>query len=371
MNQLTRSDGSSVDYLWEPIFDALGYDGFQHTGGNFPTATHLGEAAAGRRVFLIIDEIERWFMPQQKDDPQAQANLTFLQNLTEFCQDASNGVIAVITLLRLSAAIQQIVDRADAFKEDLTQAPDRRQIVLHRLVESVDRDAARPVVDAYIEQYKPVDSHVSIGDYARYREDMLTCYPFHPAVIETVFDRYSSVASYQNSRGALYLLAHVLREAVEPSGQGTATLAGADPIRVGDISLTNRIIYDDLASLDTQLVNIARHNAQTSGSVEHADAVLSTVLDVNKADRLSQVSVDLEQAAKGQSVAKKLGQILGLRDTQVGDATRLEVRCYLREAAVTNRDQLVQLLDGLPKSGDTQVTVRFTKESPKGQGDQP
>jgi len=69
MNQLTRSDGSSVDYLWEPIFDALGYDGFQHTGGNFPTAKHLGEAAAGQRVFLIIDEIERWFMPQQRDDP--------------------------------------------------------------------------------------------------------------------------------------------------------------------------------------------------------------------------------------------------------------------------------------------------------------
>jgi hypothetical protein len=231
-------------------------------------------------------------------------------------------------------------------------------------------------VEAYIDQYKPVDSHVSIGDYARYREDMLTCCPFHPAVIETVFDRYSSVASlqvtsYQNSRGALYLLAHVLREAVEPSGQGTVTLAGADLIRVGDISLTNRIIYDDLASLDTQLVSIARHNAQTSGSVEHADAVLSTVLDVNKADRLSQVSVDLEQAAKGKSVAKKLGQILGLRDTQVGDAPRLEVRCYLREAAVTNRDQLVQLLDGLPKSGDNQVTVRFTKESPKGQGGQP
>lgn len=285
MNQLTNPDGSSVDYLWEPVFDALGYDGFEHKGGNFPTAKHIAEAAAGRRVFLIVDEIERWFMPQQRNSPQAQANLTFLQNLTEYCQDAGNGVFCVLTLLRLDAGIQQIVDRVDAFKEDLTQAPDRRQIVLHRLVEAVDAAGAADVVDAYLKQYRveSVESHVRVGDYSRYREEMLTCYPFHPATIETVFDRYSSVASlqvtsYQNSRGALYLLAHVLREAVSPSGHGTAGLADADLIRVGDVSLSNRLIYDDLASLDTQLVSIAQRNVAASESVEHADAALSTVL---------------------------------------------------------------------------------------------
>ena len=285
MNQLTKEDGSSVNYLWEPIFEALGYGGFEHTGGNFPTAKHIAEAVAGRRVFLIVDEIERWFMPQRQNDAQAQANLTFLQNLTEFCQDAASGVFLVITLLRLDAGIQQIVDRVDAFKDDLTKAPDRRQIVLHRLVEAVDKEGAAEVVDAYLKQYQveTVAAHVRIGDYSRYRDEMLTCYPFHPVTIETVFDRYSSVASlevtsYQNSRGALYLLAHVLREAVQPSGQGTATLADADLIRVGDMSLTNRPIYDDLASLDTQLVNIAHSNVVASEGVENADAVLSTVL---------------------------------------------------------------------------------------------
>jgi hypothetical protein len=281
MNQLTKPDGSSVDYLWEPIFDALGYDGFNHTGGNFPTAKHIEEAVAGRRVFLIIDEIERWYMPQQQNNAQAQANLTFLQNLTEYCQDAANGVFTILTLLRLDAGVQSIIDRVDAFREDLTQAPDRRQIVLHRLVESVDAVGSAAVVDAYIEQYRPVDSHLGIADFARYRDDMLRCYPFHPVAIETVFDRYSSVASlqdtsYQNSRGALYLLAHVLREAVQPSS--SVAISFADLIRVGDISLTNPRIYEDLASLDTQLVNIARRNTEASGEVEHGDAVLSTVL---------------------------------------------------------------------------------------------
>jgi hypothetical protein len=281
MNQLTRPDGSSVDYLWEPIFDALGYNGFQHTGGNFPTAKHIEEAVGKRRVFLIIDEIERWYMPQQQNNAQAQANLTFLQNLTEYCQDATNGVFTILTLLRLDAGIQAIIDRVDAFREDLTQAPDRRQIVLHRLVEFVDSAGAAAVVDAYIEQYHPVDSHLGIGDFARYREDMIRCYPFHPTAIETVFDRYSSVASlqntsYQNSRGALFLLSHILREAVEPTN--SVAVSQADLIRVGDISLTNPRIYEDLATLDTQLVNIARRNVESSDGVDHGDAVLSTVL---------------------------------------------------------------------------------------------
>ena len=281
MNQLTKPDGSSVDYLWEPIFEALDYTGFQHTGGNFPTAKHIEEAARGREVFLIIDEIERWYMPQQQNSAQAQANLTFLQNLTEYCEDAVNGVFSIVTLLRLDEGIKAIIDRVDAFREDLTQAPDRRQIVLHRLVESVDPRGASDVIDAYIDQYRPVDSHLGIGDYARYRDDMLKCYPFHPVAIETVFDRYSSVASlhdtsYQNSRGALYLLAHVLRETVEPSS-GT-DIACSDLIRVGDVSLTNARIYEDLVSLDTQLVNIARKNTETSHEVEYADAVLATVL---------------------------------------------------------------------------------------------
>lgn len=55
------------------------------------------------------------------------------------------------------------------------------------------------------------------------------CYPFHPATIASVFDRYSSVArkeetSYQNSRGALYLLAHLLQETLPPSGECTGKL---------------------------------------------------------------------------------------------------------------------------------------------------
>lgn len=285
MTNLTQPDSDeSVEYLWTPIFDALGYDDFRHTGSNFPTVSHLRNAVAGRKVFLIIDEIERWFMPI-RDQHQAEANISFLQNLTEFARNPDNGLFMFLTLLMLEPRIGNIVGRDDAFFEDLTQAPDRRQVVLYRLVESVDRPAAEQVVNAYLDQYRPVDAQVRIGDYSRYRRQMLECYPFHPETIEVVFERYSSVArkeetSYQNSRGALYLLAHVLQETLPPGSGGTGALQDRDLLLPGDISLTIENLTDDLINLDPRLVEIARENVARSADagVTHATSILSTIL---------------------------------------------------------------------------------------------
>jgi hypothetical protein len=285
MTNLTQPDSDApVEYLWTPIFAALGYDGFHHTGNNFPTIVDLRKAVAKRQVFLIVDEIERWFMPI-RDRHQAEANISFLQNLTEFARDPDNGMFVFLTLLMLEPRIGNIVGRDDAFFEDLTQAPDRRQVVMHRLVEEVDQAAAERVVDAYLEQYRPVDAHVRVGDYSRYREQMLQCYPFHPETIEVIFERYSSVArkeetSYQNSRGALYLLAHVLQETLPPTRGGTGQLRDRDLLLPGDISLTIDRLTDDLVNLDPRLVEIARENVARSveQGVSHAAPILSTVL---------------------------------------------------------------------------------------------
>jgi hypothetical protein len=285
MTNLTQPGSDApVEYLWTPIFAALGYDGFHHTGNNFPTVVDLRKAAAGRKVFLIVDEIERWFMPIQ-DHHQVEANLSFLQNLTEFARDPDNGLFVFLTLLMLEPRIANIVGRDDAFFEDLTQAPDRRQVVMHRLVERVDQPAAERVVDAYLEQYRPLDAHVHVGDYNRYRQHMLECYPFHPETIEVVFGRYSSVArkeetSYQNSRGALYLLAHVLQETLPPAHGGTGQLQDRDLLLAGDISLTVERLTDDLVNLDPRLVELARENVVRSveEGVPCAAPILSTVL---------------------------------------------------------------------------------------------
>jgi hypothetical protein len=114
---------------------------------------------------------------------------------------------------------------------------------------------------------------------------MLDCYPLHPATIKVVFERYSSVArkeetSYQNSRGALYLLAHALRETLPPVGGREGALHNRDLLLPGDISLTVEPLLDDLINLEPRLVEIARENVARSVEEEipHAAPILSTVL---------------------------------------------------------------------------------------------
>ncbi|MEA3401058.1 MAG: hypothetical protein U9R79_07435 [Armatimonadota bacterium] len=282
MTQAELRDERSVDYLWQPIFEALDYDGFEHTGNNFPTARHLREAVADRTVLLIIDEMERWY-GSISAEAQRNANLAFLQNLTEFCEDPDNGVICLLSLLLIEPEIRTIVERVDRFVEDLTGAPDRHEFVLHRLVQSVDREAAKPIVAAYLDEYRQLDAQVRIGDYNEYEQRMLRSYPFHPETIDVVFDRYSSVArteqtSYQNSRGAMYLLAHALRQAIPMDGPEDGQLVDADLIRVGDISLDIGQLRDDLLNLNPGIVEIARSNHRASRDVQHATPVLSTIL---------------------------------------------------------------------------------------------
>lgn len=282
MHQMRLPSGDTVRYLWEPVFNALGYDGFNHDGNNFPTPDHLREAVAGRQVFLIIDEIERWFGPIQ-EPARKSANETFLQNLTEFCEDPSNGIVAFISLLRIETRICDVLDRADRWPADMTRAPDKREIVLHRLIEAVGGEGAAAVASAYVEQYRSFESHLSIADFGAYRENMIRCYPFHPETIDVVLERYSSVASrdegsYQNSRGALALMAELLKAVNQEDDAGASRLANADLLLPGDVSIASPPVFARLSSLDAKLVEIAHRNLAESEDVPLADAIISTVL---------------------------------------------------------------------------------------------
>lgn len=282
MHQMRLPNGDTVRYLWEPIFHALGYEGFNHDGSNKPTSGHLHEAVAGRQVFLIIDEIERWYGPMPETE-RKKANEAFLQVLTEFCEDPANGMVAFVTLLRIEPAVADLLERPDRWPEDMTRAPDKREIVLHRLIESVDGEGAAEIASSYVDQYRGFEAHLTVPDFGAYREDMARCYPFHPETIDVVLERYSSVASrdegsYQNSRGALALMAELLKSVSRDANAGDGPLANADLLLPGDVSIASPSVFARLSSLDAKLVEIAHRNLAESEEVPLADGIISTVL---------------------------------------------------------------------------------------------
>jgi hypothetical protein len=282
MINLRLRNGHGARYLWEPIFEGLGYDGFvPGPGSYFPTEHHIREALAGRRAALIVDELERWLLPIG-EAAQRQANLTFLQNLTSYAQDGSRGLLVLITLLGLEPEVDTLISRADRWEDDLTGSPDRASMVLHRLVRSVDRERAEEVVGAYTELYQAARESFGDVDLRGYQDLMLAAYPFHPEVVRNVFDRYSSVAraeerSYQNSRGALRLLGHMLEVASDGDG---SQLNHKDLLLTGDIAIDIRRISNDLNNLNPKLLQVARQDLQESMSagVQLARPVLSAAL---------------------------------------------------------------------------------------------
>ena len=85
-------------------------------------------------------------------------------------------------------------------------------ILRRRLFEAVDEKAAAKAAEAYKGLYSSLaDRGVQIGqattDPAAYCDQILTAYPFHPALIECLDKRIGPLPGFQRARGALKMLA--------------------------------------------------------------------------------------------------------------------------------------------------------------------
>ena len=87
--------------------------------------------------------------------------------------------------------------------------------------------------------------------------------------------------------------------------------------------------------------------------------------DIQKTDKLSEVAFSITQKATGKESVGQFGKALGVQAEEIGESTELSVQWYLKEASVTNRDELIDLLDRLPTQGGAQISVSLKRESPK------
>lgn len=118
------------------------------------------------------------------------------------------------------------------------------QVIVRRLFESVDEQAAQRASAMYHELYTRV-ARESPGvlprgaDTLAYAERILHCYPFHPRLLDTAQDRLGALQEFNKSRGTLRLFARILRTLWE--GERDLEL-----ITAGDIDWANRSIDADL-----------------------------------------------------------------------------------------------------------------------------
>ena len=88
-------------------------------------------------------------------------------------------------------------------------------IVTHRLFKTVQRDAAPQIVQQYQHYYSQlVAQDVDLpqrATWSDYATEMTLSYPFHPELLNTLNRKTSTIPNFQKTRGALRLLAEVIR----------------------------------------------------------------------------------------------------------------------------------------------------------------
>ncbi len=118
------------------------------------------------------------------------------------------------TGIQCLGALEDIFGRIAEPVEPVTR-DDVAEVLRRRLFETVAGEAERrPVVDAMMAAMQRLPLRDAQRDQAAY-DRMLDSYPFHPDLIEVLYQKWTQYDQFQHTRGALRLLAYGLREMAE------------------------------------------------------------------------------------------------------------------------------------------------------------
>ncbi len=212
--------------------------------------------AAGLSTLVLIDEALMYMRGAVNDDPRRLGTLqNFFQALTQaVAHDPSKRTALVASLItsdvlsndptgvQVLDAMENVFHRVDETAEPVSRE-DISELLRRRLFESVADDAARrEVVDGLhlAMQKLPLRDSQTNADA---RERLLASYPFHPDLIEVLYQKWTQLGNFQRTRGVLRMFATALKasEGKDPSAfVGPSALLGVE----GELSATIRELID-------------------------------------------------------------------------------------------------------------------------------
>ncbi len=185
------------------------------------------------------------------------------------------------------------------------------QVIIRRLFSSVDRSSAQAMSAEYYNAYSRIAADKSDAlpagvtgkDYA---DRIVTCYPFHPRLLDTAKERLSAIQDFQKSRGVLRLFARILRDVWESE-------TGISLITAGDLNWSSPSIQADL--LDR--LNKDSFKAAVDADVRHHAAQLDQTHSTDIHRRVASALL-LESLAPQGSMDKRDLALATLRPGDVG-----------------------------------------------------
>ena len=114
---------------------------------------------------------------------------------------------------RILSELQKIFGRVEKIYTPV-EGEEVYEIIRKRLFEDLgDPEEHRKVVEEYFSLYQKLGEDIpSECKDAGYKEKMLKAYPFHPEIIDVLYERWATIPTFQRTRGVLRLLAEVVAD---------------------------------------------------------------------------------------------------------------------------------------------------------------
>lgn len=170
-------------------------------------------------TLILMDEVAEYAVKAKDFRDQVVA---FYHELTEAVKVLPQCVL-VVTLPssapygeegeRALHELQQVFKRVETIKTPV-EGEEVYEVIRRRLFEDVgDPNAVRRTADEFFELYQRVGDDLprEVRETA-YRDRMRKAYPFHPELIDVLFERWSTFPDFQRTRGVLRLLAQLVSD---------------------------------------------------------------------------------------------------------------------------------------------------------------
>lgn len=263
-----KKEGMSVRTLWGEIAYQLGgpklyelvreHDEKLVSPGKKRLRELLEKASP---CLLILDEVLEYVVRAQGVEEKEGKNLrgqtmAFMQELTgvvaSLAEDPSHSAVLVVTLP--SSHTERYDDSAERDFQTLSHITKRvelrhspvegmeiYEIVRRRLFDEIkDSSEVKQVAREVHETLDKLGSSVPKEfREERYREKIERAYPFHPELIDVLYEKWGSLVKFQRTRGVLRFLALVVSDLYKKNDPNCLILPGT-------VDLGNRMIKDEL-----------------------------------------------------------------------------------------------------------------------------
>lgn len=261
--------GRKVLTMWGWIASQLGDEAYSLVEGHdkdrvAPGGDLIAKMLSGKPCLILLDEVlkymERSAAVSVLDSTLQRQTMDFFQNLTVEVARSKNAAMAYslqwsaresLGNIALLQQIDKMASRVDQLREPVT-GDEILPILQRRLLGALPKKQdAEAVSSAYQEVITGMRRAQAETEAARnqaeeegiiLRDRLRISYPFHPALIDLMKERWTAVEGYQRTRGALRFLASCLHS--QKKNGGARALLGPGEIPLKDVDVRVKFLKE-------------------------------------------------------------------------------------------------------------------------------